>query len=63
RGIKAAITDKLENNKIRSPRNLSVIFKVLKALNEKFNHAIPPEMPSTLPDDFFTCCFKCLSCE
>ncbi|CAF4477880.1 unnamed protein product, partial [Rotaria magnacalcarata] len=30
RGIKAAITDKLENNKIRSPRNLSVIFKVLK---------------------------------
>ncbi|CAM4930270.1 unnamed protein product [Rotaria socialis] len=62
RGIKAAITDKLENNKIRSPRNLSVIFKVLKALNEKFNHAIPPEMPSTLPDDFFTCYFKCLSC-
>ncbi|CAF1118512.1 unnamed protein product [Rotaria magnacalcarata] len=62
RGIKAAITETLENNKIRSPRNLSVIFKVLKALNEKFNHAIPPEMPSTLPDDFFACYFKCLSC-
>ncbi|CAF4934108.1 unnamed protein product, partial [Rotaria socialis] len=62
RDIKAAITETLENNKIRSPRNLSVIFKVLKALNEKFNHAIPPEMPSTLPDDFFACYFKCLSC-
>jgi zinc finger FYVE domain-containing protein 1 len=34
----------------------------LKALNEKFNHAIPPEMPSTLPDEFFTCCIRCLSC-
>ncbi|CAF1557563.1 unnamed protein product, partial [Rotaria sordida] len=50
--IKATITATLENNKIRSPRRLSVIFKALKALNEKFNHAIPPEMPSTLPDDF-----------
>ncbi|CAF3563654.1 unnamed protein product [Rotaria sordida] len=60
--IKATITATLENNKIRSPRRLSVIFKALKALNEKFNHAIPPEMPSTLPDDFFACYVKCLSC-
>jgi hypothetical protein len=28
--IKAAITSTLENNKIRSPRRLSVIFKALK---------------------------------
>jgi hypothetical protein len=28
--IKAAITSILENNKIRSPRRLSVIFKALK---------------------------------
>ncbi|CAF3400423.1 unnamed protein product [Rotaria sp. Silwood1] len=60
--IKATITATLENNKIRSPRRLSVIFKALKALNEKFNHAIPPEMPSTLPDDFFACHDKCASC-
>ncbi|CAF3717882.1 unnamed protein product [Adineta steineri] len=60
--IKATITSTLENNKIRSPRRLSTIFKALQALNEKFNHAIPPEMPSTLPDDFFACCIKCLSC-
>ncbi|CAF0821626.1 unnamed protein product [Adineta steineri] len=60
--IKATITSTLENNKIRSPRRLSTIFKALQALNEKFNHVIPPEMPSTLPDDFFTCCVKCLSC-
>ncbi|UJR36247.1 hypothetical protein I4U23_028979 [Adineta vaga] len=60
--LKATITAILENNKIRSPRQLSTVFKALKALNEKFNHAIPPEMPSILPDDFFTCCTKCLSC-
>ncbi|CAF4755670.1 unnamed protein product, partial [Rotaria sp. Silwood1] len=60
--IKATITATLENNKIRSPRRLSVIFKALKALNEKFNHAIPPEMPSTLPDEFFACHVKCASC-
>ncbi|CAF2386562.1 unnamed protein product [Rotaria sp. Silwood2] len=60
--IRATITATLENNKIRSPRRLSVVFKALKALNEKFNHSIPPEMPSTLPDDFFACYIKCESC-
>ncbi|CAF1075055.1 unnamed protein product [Adineta steineri] len=60
--IKATIAATLNNNNIRSRRRLSVIFKALKALNEKFNHAIPPSIPSTLPDDFFACCVKCLSC-
>ncbi|CAF3982801.1 unnamed protein product [Rotaria sp. Silwood2] len=60
--IKATVTEILENNKIRSPRRLSIIFKALKALNQKFNHAIPPEVPSTLPDEFFTCYVKCESC-
>ncbi|CAF1662574.1 unnamed protein product, partial [Adineta ricciae] len=60
--LKATITSILEDNKIRSPRRLATVFRSLKALNEKFSHAVPPEMPSTLPDDFFTCCTKCLSC-
>ncbi|UJR09856.1 hypothetical protein I4U23_014078 [Adineta vaga] len=60
--IKATIAAILNNNNIRSRRSLSVIFKALKALNEKFNHTIPPSIPSTLPDDFFACCAKCLSC-
>ncbi|CAF0874456.1 unnamed protein product [Adineta ricciae] len=60
--IKAMIAATLNNNNIRSRRRLSIIFKALKALNEKFTHAIPPSIPSTLPDAFFACCVKCLSC-
>ncbi|CAM4913980.1 unnamed protein product [Rotaria socialis] len=60
--IKATISETLENNNRRSRRPLSVVFKAIKALNEKFNHVIPPSMPSTLPDDFFSCHAKCLSC-
>ncbi|CAF1114250.1 unnamed protein product, partial [Rotaria sordida] len=59
--IKETITVALDDNR-RVRRPLSVIFKVLKALNEKFNHVISPSIPSTLPDDFFACNTKCLSC-
>ncbi|CAF1611172.1 unnamed protein product [Rotaria sp. Silwood1] len=61
--IKATITAILDDNNRRFRRPLSVIFKTLKALNEKFNHFIPPSLPSTLPDDIFACNIKCLSCR
>ncbi|CAF4843715.1 unnamed protein product [Rotaria sp. Silwood1] len=61
--IKATITAILDDNNRRFRRPLSVIFKTLKTLNEKFNHFIPPSLPSTLPDDIFACNIKCLSCR
>ncbi|CAF0817462.1 unnamed protein product [Didymodactylos carnosus] len=60
--LRSTIFSTLDNNKIRSPRKLSVIYNALKALNEKFNQVIPDTVPSSLPDDFFTCCLKCIAC-
>ncbi|RDD40267.1 Zinc finger FYVE domain-containing protein 1 [Trichoplax sp. H2] len=60
--LRNAIQSHLENNSIRSPRCGQVIYKTLKALNEKFGGEIEYTVPDTFPDAYFTCNSTCLSC-
>ncbi|XP_064621754.1 zinc finger FYVE domain-containing protein 1-like isoform X2 [Lineus longissimus] len=56
------VRQQLENTSVRAPRSVRVIYGALKALNEKFNGDIGMHLPSTFPDEYFTCQAVCLSC-
>lgn len=53
----------LKNNAVRSARPVSVIFNVLLHLNTKFGDEIDGIIPSSFPDEYFTCTFRCQSCS
>eukprot|EP00118_Oscarella_pearsei_P010955 m.70056 g.70056 ORF g.70056 m.70056 type:complete len:839 (+) comp35656_c0_seq1:22-2538(+) len=52
----------LRDTKVRSPRNLAVIFKSLQDLNSKFSGEILKKDSWLFPDQYFTCQAKCQSC-
>ena len=53
----------LNNSTVRSARHPFVIYNSLKLLNEKFSGEIDKNVPSTFPDQYFTCKYVCLSCN
>ncbi|XP_074601451.1 zinc finger FYVE domain-containing protein 1-like isoform X2 [Brevipalpus obovatus] len=62
KNLKSCLQKHLQNSTVRSARHPSVLFSVLKHLNEKFSCEIDKSIPSTFPDEYFTCNVHCLSC-
>ena len=61
--LKDKLTSLINNNSIRSPRKISVIYHLLKSLNDKFNGSITiRNTVSKFPDEYFTCNESCLAC-
>ncbi|RWS03710.1 Zinc finger FYVE domain-containing protein 1-like protein, partial [Dinothrombium tinctorium] len=60
--LRMALQNHLRNSTVRSARPPGVIFSALRHLNEKFSGDLERSVPSTFPDEYFTCCAKCLSC-
>ena len=63
KGLHEAMRMHIENTTVRSPRAVSVVFDALKHLNEKFSGDIEKTIPSTFPDEYFTCSAQCKSCN
>ncbi|XP_048586384.1 zinc finger FYVE domain-containing protein 1 isoform X2 [Nematostella vectensis] len=60
--LRKVIKQHLADSSVRSPRSPHVIFNALMFLNEKFNSDLEQTIPSTFPDEYFTCQSSCLSC-
>ncbi|XP_067140669.1 zinc finger FYVE domain-containing protein 1-like isoform X1 [Centruroides vittatus] len=60
--LKIAIKKHLQNSSVRSCRPPGIIYQALKVLNEKFSGDIDKTIPSTFPDQYFTCNAYCQSC-
>ena len=61
--LKLKVNDLISNNSIRSPRKISVIYNLVKMLNDKFNGKISyRNVTNKFPDEYFTCNETCLSC-
>ncbi|KAL1416607.1 hypothetical protein MTO96_027824 [Rhipicephalus appendiculatus] len=54
-GLRTAVKKVMDNATVRSARPVEVIFQALKHLNEKFSGDIDNTVPSTFPDQYFTC--------
>ncbi|XP_022086002.1 zinc finger FYVE domain-containing protein 1-like [Acanthaster planci] len=63
RSLRRAILAHVRNDSVRSPRPPTVIYNALKVLNDKFSGEIDATVPSTFPDEYFTCSDRCLSCD
>ncbi|XP_072023590.1 zinc finger FYVE domain-containing protein 1-like [Amphiura filiformis] len=61
--LQKIVKETIENSAVRSPRSLSVIYQALVVLNEKFSGDIDKAIPSTFPDEYFTCSVRCMSCN
>ncbi|XP_077537244.1 zinc finger FYVE domain-containing protein 1-like isoform X2 [Haemaphysalis longicornis] len=62
-GLRAAVVRTIENSSVRSARPVEVVFEALKLLNEKFSGNIAKTIPSTFPDQYFTCPIVCIACN
>ena len=56
------VRDILSNNTVRAPRSPDVFLQALTVLNRKFSGDIDPSLPSSFPDQYFTCNTRCLAC-
>ncbi|KAI6661097.1 hypothetical protein LOD99_13819 [Oopsacas minuta] len=56
------IKDILSNHTVRAPRAPEVFLQALTVLNKKFSGDIDPSLPSSFPDQYFTCNTRCLAC-
>ena len=56
------VRDILSNNTVRAPRSPDVFLQALTVLNRKFSGEIDPSLPSSFPDQYFTCSTRCLAC-
>lgn len=61
-GLRAAVKKIMDNSTVRSARPMEVIFQALKLLNDKFSGDIEKTVPSTFPDQYFTCTITCIVC-
>lgn len=61
--IIAAIQMEIENTAVRSPRQPSVVYKAMKALNLKFSGEIVEKAINPFPEQYFTCTVHCESCS
>lgn len=48
---------------VRSPRQLSLIFKDLQVLNNKFSSELPDNQKFIFPEELFICTVNCKSCK
>ena len=56
------VRDILSNNTVRASRSPDVFLQALTVLNRKFSGDIDPSLPSSFPDQYFTCNTRCLAC-
>lgn len=61
--LKVCMKKHIKNSSTRTPRSISVIYTILKVLNEKFNGDIEQTVPSMFPNQYLTCPIQCLSCN
>ncbi|XP_053693658.1 zinc finger FYVE domain-containing protein 1-like isoform X2 [Sabethes cyaneus] len=61
--LKVALQRELKNTTVRSPRQPTVVFDALLALNRKFNGELSSFPNHTFPEQYFTCTMFCKSCE
>ncbi|XP_075155045.1 zinc finger FYVE domain-containing protein 1-like isoform X2 [Haematobia irritans] len=59
----AALRVDLDNTTVRSPRQPSVIYKAMRALNKKFSCEIVEKSINPFPEQYFTCPILCVSCN
>eukprot|EP00094_Tigriopus_californicus_P012713 TCALIF_12290-PA protein Name:"Similar to ZFYVE1 Zinc finger FYVE domain-containing protein 1 (Homo sapiens)" AED:0.02 eAED:0.02 QI:61/1/1/1/1/0.75/4/514/657 len=57
------IANHAADTSMRSPRPVSLIFRTIQVLNEKFRDDIVPTHFRSFPDEYFTCTSKCSCCE
>ncbi|CAD7086951.1 unnamed protein product [Hermetia illucens] len=58
-----AVQSEIENTAVRSPRQPRVVFKAIRALNEKFSGEITEKPINPFPEQYFTCTVHCESCK
>ncbi|XP_058449056.1 zinc finger FYVE domain-containing protein 1-like [Malaya genurostris] len=61
--LRMALEKELKNTTVRSPRQPTVVFEALLALNRKFNGELSACPNHTFPEQYFTCTTYCKSCE
>ncbi|XP_050302992.1 zinc finger FYVE domain-containing protein 1-like isoform X2 [Anthonomus grandis grandis] len=61
--LKSEIIKQLESTEIRSPRDVKIIYRMLKKLTEKFQSPINDVNHQQYLMQFFTCPDKCQSCK
>ncbi|XP_015911208.2 zinc finger FYVE domain-containing protein 1 isoform X1 [Parasteatoda tepidariorum] len=61
--LRQRVVKLVQNSSVRVARSPSVIFTVLKTLNEKFSGNLEKTLPNTFPDQYFTCSAYCKSCK
>lgn len=62
-GLREVVEKIVDNSTVRSARPVEVIFQALRLLNEKFSGDIDRSIPSSFPDQFFTCQCTCIACS
>ncbi|XP_058825219.1 zinc finger FYVE domain-containing protein 1-like [Topomyia yanbarensis] len=61
--LRMALEKELKNTTVRSPRQPTVVFEALLALNRQFNGELSSIPNHIFPEQFFTCTTYCKSCE
>lgn len=61
--LKQCVSKHIKNSSVRMARSPDVIYKLIKVLNDKFSGNIEKSVPSTFPDQYFTCSVCCKSCK
>ncbi|XP_067637348.1 zinc finger FYVE domain-containing protein 1-like isoform X2 [Eurosta solidaginis] len=61
--LKTAIKLEIENTTVRSPRQLSVVFKAMNVLNTKFSGDIEEKSTNPFPEQSLTCPVRCEACN
>ncbi|XP_055544254.1 zinc finger FYVE domain-containing protein 1-like isoform X2 [Wyeomyia smithii] len=61
--LRNALICELRNTTVRSPRQPTLVFEALNALNAKFNGELSSASNHIFPEQYFTCMTKCKSCK
>ncbi|GFO27427.1 Zinc finger fyve domain-containing protein 1 [Plakobranchus ocellatus] len=61
--LQDCVVNQLKDKSVRASRKPEIIFRSLKALNDKFSQDIEAPQLNTFPDQYFTCTSKCLACN
>ncbi|KAK3773525.1 hypothetical protein RRG08_022238 [Elysia crispata] len=61
--LQDCVINQLKDKSVRASRRPEIIFRSLKALNDKFSQEIEAPQLNTFPDQYFTCTSRCLACN
>ncbi|BFZ11581.1 hypothetical protein BsWGS_14619 [Bradybaena similaris] len=61
--LQLCVDAQIQDTSVRAARKPEIIFRSLKALNDKFNQKIETPQLNTFPDQYFTCTSRCLACR